>query len=99
MAESFTDRDFHKAAPVPATGRPSIYDCRRPERDWVGHLFDNHAPLPAGGVVLDAGCGPGIYAAAARQRVGTGTLVALDSNADHGRMHYKWAEDGPLGSA
>ena len=86
MAESFTDRAFHKTAPVPATGRPSIYDCRRPERDWVGYLFDNHAPLPADGTVLDAGCGPGIYVAAARQRLGDGTLVALDINVDRVAM-------------
>lgn len=78
-AEAFVDREFHKQAPVPDTGRPSIYELRRPDRDWVGHLFDHHAFLPTGVRVLDAGSGPGAYVGPARQRIGIGgTLVALD---------------------
>jgi SAM-dependent methyltransferase len=80
--DAFTDREYHKTAPVPATGRRSIYEFRRPERDWVAHLFDHFVPLPRRGRVLDAGCGPGPYVRAARIRLGPdGVLVGLDLNA------------------
>src|SRR5436190_22072487 len=86
-SEAFTDRAFHKTAPVPATGRPSIYECRQPERDWPAELFDRYAALPEGGRVLDGGCGPGPYITAARARVGeAGTLIGVDIN--HGRLRY-----------
>jgi SAM-dependent methyltransferase len=69
------DREFHKTAPVPRTGRPSIYDLREPEVD-LGAFLDEHAPLPRDARVLDAGCGPGAYVPAVRTRVRE--LVALD---------------------
>jgi SAM-dependent methyltransferase len=76
---AFTDREYHKVAPVPSTGRPSIYDCRRPQRDWYAHTFEHYIALPRAGRVLDAGCGPGAYLPAARAAAGpTTTLVGLD---------------------
>ena len=81
---TFTDKEFHKVAPVPDTGRPSIYELRQPVKDWVAELFDGDAPLPRDGRVLDAGCGPGAYVPGASNRVAT--LVALDINPDRVAM-------------
>jgi SAM-dependent methyltransferase len=75
------DREFHKTAPVPSTGRPSIYDLREPEVD-LGAWLDADLPALRGGRVLDAGCGPGMYVPATRERAGE--LVALDIA--HGRL-------------
>ena len=78
------DREYHKTAPVPATGRPSIYQLRKPDGvDDLDRFFDEHLPLPRRGRVLDAGCGPGLYVPAARAHT-EGTLVALDIA--HGRL-------------
>jgi len=79
VTDAFTDRDYHKVAPVPDTGRPSIYELRQPERDWYAYLFEHYVSLPTGSRVLDAGCGPGGYLPAARDVAGaTATLVGLD---------------------
>lgn len=77
------DREFHKTAPVPSTGRPSIYDCREPAVD-LGAFLDEHVQLPADGRVLDAGCGPGLWVGSTLPRVGS--LVALDIA--HGRLLF-----------
>jgi SAM-dependent methyltransferase len=77
------DREYHKAAPVPATGRPSIYSFRRPVgSDDLDRFFDEWLHLPRHGRVLDAGCGPGAYVPAASERCAV--LVALDIA--HGRL-------------
>src|SRR5687767_13431433 len=75
------DRDFHKTAPVPSTGRPSIYELRQPEVD-LGAWLDQAPPRPRGARGPDAGCGPGAYVPATRERAGW--LVALDIA--HGRV-------------
>jgi SAM-dependent methyltransferase len=54
------DRNYHKSAPVPSTGRPSIYECRQPPLD-LGRFLDERLPSLHGARVLDAGCGPGTY--------------------------------------
>jgi SAM-dependent methyltransferase len=77
------DREFHKTAPVPSTGRPSIYDLREPAVD-LGAFLDEHLPAIRGGRVLDAGCGPGLWVGATVPRVGS--LVALDIA--HGRLAW-----------
>ncbi|HEX2850298.1 MAG TPA: class I SAM-dependent methyltransferase [Acidimicrobiales bacterium] len=69
------DREHHKRAPVPATGRPSIYECRQPPVD-LGDLLDEHLPALRGASVLDAGCGPGAYVPATSGRAAS--LTALD---------------------
>jgi len=70
------DREYHKTAPVPATGRPSIYECREPAID-LGEFLDEHLPAIRGGArVLDAGCGPGAYVPETSKRAAE--LVALD---------------------
>jgi SAM-dependent methyltransferase len=75
------DREFHKTAPVPSTGRPSIYDLRQPEID-LGAWLAKDLPALRGARVLDAGCGPGMYVPATRALAGE--LVALDIA--HGRL-------------
>src|SRR4051794_31418181 len=50
------DRTYHKTAPVPSTGRPSIYELRQPEVD-LGDWLDEALPRLHGARVLDAGCG------------------------------------------
>lgn len=75
------DRDYHKTAGVPSTGRPSIYELRQPDFD-LGEFLDDHLPALRGGRVLDAGCGPGPYVADTLARAGD--LVALDIA--HGRL-------------
>jgi SAM-dependent methyltransferase len=80
-AGGIDDREFHKTAPVPSTGRPSIYDLREPEID-LGAWLDEDLPAIHGGRVLDAGCGPGMYVPATRARARE--LVALDIA--HGRL-------------
>lgn len=75
------DREFHKTAPIPSTGRPSIYELREPAVDLAAWLAED-LPALRDGLVLDAGCGPGMYvpatAALARE------VVALDIA--HGRL-------------
>lgn len=75
------DREYHKSAGVPSTGRPSIYQLRQPEFD-LGEFLDEHLPALRGGCVLDAGCGPGPYVADTLARASE--LVALDIA--HGRL-------------
>ena len=75
------DREYHKTAGVPSTGRPSIYELRQPAFD-LRDFLDRHLPALRDGRVLDAGCGPGAYVAdtlsLARE------VVALD--VAHGRL-------------
>ena len=75
------DREYHKTAGVPSTGRPSIYELRQPEFD-LGEFLDEHLPALRGALVLDAGCGPGAYVADTLARARH--LVALDIA--HGRL-------------
>lgn len=75
------DREYHKVAPIPATGRPSIYELREPEID-LGAWLDGELTGIHGGRVLDAGCGPGAYVPATRARARE--LVAFDIA--HGRL-------------
>lgn len=69
------DREYHKVAGVPSTGRPSIYELRQPKFD-LGAFLDEQLPALRGGHVLDAGCGPGAYVADALATASE--LVALD---------------------
>ena len=69
------DREHHKTAPVPASGRPSVYECRQPAFDLAAFL-DDHLPALRGARVLDAGCGPGSYVPPVTSRAAD--LVALD---------------------
>ncbi|HUP87318.1 MAG TPA: class I SAM-dependent methyltransferase [Acidimicrobiales bacterium] len=75
------DREYHKTAGVPSTGRPSIYALRQPHFD-LGEFLDEHLSALRGGRVLDAGCGPGAYVAETRVRASE--LVTLDIA--HGRL-------------
>lgn len=75
------DREYHKVAPVPSTGRPSIYELRQPAID-LGAWLDEALPALRGARVLDAGCGPGGYVPATRALAAE--LVALDIA--HGRL-------------
>ena len=75
------DREYHKVAPVPATGRPSIYELRQPAID-LGAFLADALPALRGARVLDAGCGPGQYISPTRALAGW--LVALDIA--HGRL-------------
>lgn len=71
------DREYHKAAPIPTGPRPSIYELRKPDgADDIGAFFDERFDLPADGLVLDAGCGPGQYLPPLVQRVRS--AIALD---------------------
>jgi SAM-dependent methyltransferase len=84
---AFTNPEYHKVAPVPDTGRPSIYECRQPELDWIAHLLDTVIPLPRTGSVLDAGCGPGAYVPAVAGRLSShARFTALDINHSRVRM-------------
>jgi SAM-dependent methyltransferase len=75
------DREYHKVAGLPSTGRPSIYELRQPAVD-LGAFLDEDLPGLRDARVLDVGCGPGPYVAdtVARAR----ELVALDIA--HGRL-------------
>jgi SAM-dependent methyltransferase len=69
------DREFHKTAPVPSTGRPSIYDCREPNVN-LGAFLDEHLPRLRGARVLDVGSAAGPYVPATLECARE--LVALD---------------------
>ena len=75
------DREHHKRAGVPATGRPSIYELREPAFH-LGTFLDEHLPALRGAHVLDAGCGAGAYVPDTAARAGK--LTALDIA--HGRL-------------
>jgi SAM-dependent methyltransferase len=81
MAGGIDDREFHKTAPVPSTGRPSIYELRQPEVD-LGAWLDEALPALRAARVLDAGSATGPYVPATRERADW--LVALDIA--HGRV-------------
>ena len=70
------DREYHKSAPVPATDRPSIYECRQPPVD-LGRFLDDHLPALRGARVLDAGCGPGSYVPETSQRAAALTVLDI----------------------
>ena len=69
------DREYHKTAGLPSTGRPSIYELREPAFD-LGDFLDEHLPALRGGRVLDAGSGPGAYVADTLARARE--VIALD---------------------
>jgi SAM-dependent methyltransferase len=69
------DREYHKTAPVPSTGRPSMYECRQPLFD-LGAFLAEELPVLRDARVLDAGCGPGAYVGATLPLARD--LVALD---------------------
>ena len=58
---------------------PVLCDFRVPERDWYASRLDATGAWPRGGLVLDAGCGPGGYVPSVLERLGAGgTVVGLD---------------------
>jgi SAM-dependent methyltransferase len=75
------DREYHKTAAVPSTGRPSIYELRQPKFD-LSEFLAQHLPALEGARVLDAGCGPGAYVADTLTRATD--VVAVDIA--HGRL-------------
>lgn len=77
------DRDYHKVAGVPATGRPSIYELRQPQFE-LGAFLDEHLPAVRDVQVLDAGCGPGPYVGETLARARH--LVAFDIA--HNRLEH-----------
>jgi len=77
------DREYHKSAPVPSTGRPSIYECRQPPID-LGRFLDEHLPALRGARVLDAGCGPGSYVPETSRRAADLTVLDIaEGRLDH----------------
>src|SRR4051794_21460679 len=70
------DREYHKSAPVPATGRPSIYECRQPPF-YLGRFLDEHLPALHSARVLDAGCGPGAYVPETSKRAAELTVLDI----------------------
>jgi SAM-dependent methyltransferase len=74
---AMVDADVHRhRAPVRV---PVLCDFRVPDRDWCASRLDAAGSWPAGGVVLDAGCGPGAYVAGVLDRLGdSGAVVGLD---------------------
>ncbi|MEA3057005.1 MAG: hypothetical protein QOD30_2437 [Actinomycetota bacterium] len=75
MTSGIDDREFHKTAPVPSTGRPSIYELREPPVD-LGAFLDEDLPRLRGARVLDAGSATGAYVPATLERARE--LVAFD---------------------
>jgi SAM-dependent methyltransferase len=73
------DREFHKTAPVPSTGRPGIYELREPPVD-LGAFLDEHLPALRGARVLDAGSATGAYVPATLARARE--VVAFDIAVD-----------------
>ena len=74
---AMVDADFHRnRAPVRV---PVLCDFRVPDRDWCASRLDAAGPWPPGGLVLDAGCGPGVYVSGVLDRLGAGgAVVGLD---------------------
>lgn len=77
------DREYHKTAGVPATGRPSVYELREPPFD-LGSFLDEHLPALRGARVLDAGCGPGAYVPDTSARACELTVLDIA----HGRLEH-----------
>src|SRR5688572_9988131 len=77
------DREHHKVAGIPDTGRPSIYELRQPQVD-LGAFLDEHLPAIRAARVLDAGCGPGAYVPETLARARE--LVAFDIA--HNRLEH-----------
>jgi SAM-dependent methyltransferase len=76
-----TDRDVLRGAAYADSrkleDRRSIYDYREPAFDLVQSVLDIVA-VPAGGRVLDLGCGPGVYVAASAAREARRRHVGVD---------------------
>lgn len=74
---AMVDAEAHRnRAPVRV---PVLCDFRVPERDWYASRLDVVARWPAGGLVLDAGCGPGGYVPSVLDRLGGGgSVIGLD---------------------
>ena len=54
---------------------PVLGDFRVPDQDWCASRLDAAGPWPTGGLVLDAGCGPGAYVGGVLERLGAGGAV------------------------
>lgn len=74
---AMVDTEVHRhRAPVRV---PVLCDFRVPERDWYSSRLDAAGPWPTGGLVLDAGCGPGGYVPGVLERLGRrGAVMGLD---------------------
>ena len=78
---AMVDTEFHRNRPPVRV--PVLCDFRVPERDWIASRLDVVGHWPEGGVVLDAGCGPGAYVEGVLRRIGTGGhVVGFDIGAE-----------------
>ena len=74
---AMVDANVHRNRPPVRV--PVLCDFRVPERDWYASRLDAVGSWPAGGLVLDAGCGPGGYVPGVLERLGDGgTVVGMD---------------------
>ena len=74
---AMVDAEVHRNRPPVRV--PVLCDFRVPQRDWYASRLDAAGAWPVGGLVLDAGCGPGGYVPAVLERLGSGgAVVGLD---------------------
>ena len=98
---AIADVEVHRdRAPVRV---PVLCDFRVPERDWAASRLDTVASWPVGGLVLDAGCGPGAYVPAVLERLRTegtdgagGAVVGFDIGTERVRVAVN--EGGAVGA-
>ena len=91
---AMVDAEVHRNRP-PVQGAVLCH-FRVPEQDWCASRLDAAGPWPAGGLVLDAGCGPGDYVAGVRERLGAaGAVVGLDLGLE--RVQAAVRDAGALG--
>ena len=93
---AIADRDVHRdRAPVRV---PVLCEFRVPERDWAASRLDTVEAWPIGGLVLDAGCGPGAYVPVVLERIGPrGAVVGFDVGAERVRAAGSVGADGIVG--